>query len=63
MTEKLKSRFNERSTWVAVYSALTASLPSILSLEAPWNVLAFLAAFLGAFVPDGTVIAPKEPVA
>lgn len=61
--EAFKARLNERSTWATVYAVTMASMPGIMSLDFPFNLIAFLAAFLGAFVPDGKVIAPKAPVA
>lgn len=58
--ERLRARLNERSTWATVYAALVATAPQALGLEAPWNIIVLLMAFLGALIPDGKVVKGAE---
>lgn len=47
----LRSRLNERSTWLLV----GAAIPAAASLPWPWSLVSMLVATIAALVPDGSV--------
>lgn len=47
----IRSRLNERSTWLLIGAAVTAGA----ALAWPWSLVSVIVGVIGAMVPDGTV--------
>lgn len=57
MIRYLRTRFNERSTWVMIGTGIAAAS----ALVSPWSYVAAGIAAVAAFVPDGTVVKKDDP--
>lgn len=52
----VKSRLNERSTWVAFGTGVTGAA----ALPMPWSAIFVVIAVVGVLIPDGSAVKPKQ---